>query len=99
MGLSRGRFTKEFKLAAVQRLEKGRRWRGGAGSGSEPERAAPLGAELRQEPGNTFPILRNRRWEGGRQGQPGPWAQCAIMPSTPAENAPQPSAFTAHTLV
>ena len=27
MGLSRRQFTKEFKLAAIQRLERGRGWR------------------------------------------------------------------------
>ena len=40
MGLSRRIFTKEFKLAAVQRLEQGDCSR----TGSEPERAAPLAA-------------------------------------------------------
>ena len=45
MGLSRRQFTKEFKLAAVRRLEQGVSIaRGGAGAGSEPERAAPLAA-------------------------------------------------------
>ena len=45
MGLSRRMFTKEFKLAAVRRLEQGSiDRRGGAGVGSEPERAAPLAA-------------------------------------------------------
>ena len=45
MGLSRRMFTKEFKLAAVQRLERGSfDRRGGAGVGGEPERAAPLAA-------------------------------------------------------
>ena len=45
MGLSRRKFTKEFKLAAVRRLEAGGiDRRGGAGAGSEPERAAPLAA-------------------------------------------------------
>jgi hypothetical protein len=45
MGLSRRMFTKEFKLAAVRRLE-AREFdrRGGAGVGGEPQRAAPLAA-------------------------------------------------------
>ena len=41
MGLSRRMFTKEFKLAAVQR-EFDRR--SGTGAGSESQRAAPLAA-------------------------------------------------------
>jgi len=45
MGLSRRTFTKEFKLAAVQRLEQGVSLGEVArGAGSEPERAAPLAA-------------------------------------------------------
>jgi len=45
MGLSRRMFTKEFKRAAVQRLEQGGfHRRGSAGAGSEPERVAPLAA-------------------------------------------------------
>ena len=43
MGLSRRTFTKEFKLAAVRRLEQGVFDRGGgARAGSEPQRVAPL---------------------------------------------------------
>ena len=45
MGLSRRKFTKEFKLAAVRRLEQGVSIaRGGAGAGGQPQRAAPLAA-------------------------------------------------------
>jgi transposase len=56
MGLSRRMFTKEFKLAAVQRLERG-------GSLGEVARALELNPnvlhrwrrEIRQGPGNVFP--------------------------------------------
>ena len=45
MGLSRRIFTKEFKLAAVRRLEQGSfDRRGGAGVGGKRQRAAPLAA-------------------------------------------------------
>ncbi len=45
MGLSRRQFTKEFKLAAVRRLEQGVSVaEGGSGSGGESERATPLAA-------------------------------------------------------
>src|SRR5665213_3005343 len=65
MGLSRRMFTKEFKLAAVQRLEQGvslsevalevnpnvlHRWR----------------REIRQGPGNVFPGHGKQRWAEGR---------------------------------
>ena len=43
MGLSRGRFTREFKLAAVQRLEQGISIAEVArGAGSQPQPAASL---------------------------------------------------------
>ena len=70
MGLSRRRFTKEFKLAAVQRLEMG-------ASLAEVARAFEVNPnvlhrwrrEFRQGPGNSFPGLGKRRWEEGRVAQ------------------------------
>ena len=44
MGLSRRMFTKEFKLAAVRRLEQGVSIGEGASVGGQPEPAAPLAA-------------------------------------------------------
>ena len=63
MGLSRRMFTKEFKLAAVQRLE-------GGGSIGEVSRAFEVNPnvlhrwrkEIRQGPGNAFPGHGKRRW-------------------------------------
>jgi transposase len=70
MGLSRRQFTKEFKLAAVQRLEMG-------ASVAEVARAFEVNPnvlhrwrrELRQGPGNAFPGLGKRRWEEGQVAQ------------------------------
>ena len=70
MGLSRRRFTKEFKLNAVQRLELGARL-------TEVARAFEVNPsvldrwrrELRQGPGNVFPGLGKRRWDEGRVAQ------------------------------
>ena len=70
MGLSRRRFTKEFKLAAVQRLEMG-------ASLAEVARAFEVNPnvlhrwrqEFRQGPGNAFPGLGKRRWEEGQVAQ------------------------------
>src|SRR5713226_3937535 len=67
MGLSRRQFTKEFKLAALQRLEMG-------ASVAEVARAFEVNPnvlhrwrrEFRQGPGNAFPGLGKRRWEEGR---------------------------------
>ena len=60
MGLSRRQFTKEFKLAAVRRLEQGVSIaRGGAGVGGEPERAAPLAAGV--PPGAGQRVSRQRQ--------------------------------------
>ena len=64
MGLSRRQFTKEFKLAAIQRLEMG-------ASVAEVARAFEVNPnvlhrwrrEFRQGPGNTFPGLGKRRWK------------------------------------
>src|SRR6266704_2491951 len=67
MGLSRRQFTKEFKLAAVRRLEQGV-------SIGEAARALEVNPnvlhrwrrELRQGPGNVFPGNGEQRWSGGR---------------------------------
>ena len=67
MGLSRRIFTKEFKLAAVQRLEQGVPL-------SEVARALEVNPnvlhrwrrELRQGPGNVFPGQGKQRWAEGR---------------------------------
>ena len=70
MGLSRRQFTKEFKLAAIERLEMG-------ASIAEVSRAFEVNPnvlhrwrrEFRQGPGNAFPGLGKRRWEEGRVAQ------------------------------
>ena len=70
MGLSRRQFTREFKLAAIQRLELG-------ASVTEVARAFEVNPnvlhrwrrEFRQGPGNVFPGLGKRRWEEGRVAQ------------------------------
>jgi transposase len=67
MGLSRRMFTKEFKLAAVQRLEQGV-------SMGEVARALEVNPnvlhrwrrEIRQGPGNAFPGHGKQRWAEGR---------------------------------
>src|SRR5881394_2349189 len=67
MGLSRRQFTKEFKLAAVRRLEQGV-------SIAEAARALEVNPnvlhrwrrEFRDGPGNAFPGLGKRRWAEGR---------------------------------
>ena len=67
MGLSRRMFTKEFKLAAVQRLERGV-------SMGEVARALEVNPnvlhrwrrEIRQGPGNVFPGQGKQRWSEGR---------------------------------
>ena len=70
MGLSRRQFTKEFKLAAIQRLEMG-------ASVAEVARAFEVNPnvlhrwrrEFRKGPANAFPGLGKRRWEEGRVAQ------------------------------
>ena len=65
--MSRRQFTKEFKLAAIQRLERGV-------SIGEVARALEVNPnvlhrwrqEFRQAPGNSFPGNGNRRWSEGR---------------------------------
>jgi transposase len=67
MGLSRRQFTKEFKLAAVRRLEEGV-------SMAEAARALEVNPnvlhrwkrEFRQGPGNAFPGYGQRRWSEGQ---------------------------------
>ena len=67
MGLSRRQFTREFKLAAVRRLEAGV-------SVAEVARALEVNPnvlhrwrrEFRQAPGNAFPGNGQRRWSEGR---------------------------------
>lgn len=67
MGLSRRRFTREFKMAAIQRLEQGI-------SIAEVARAMEVNpnllhrwrGEFRQGPGNAFPGHGQRRWSEGR---------------------------------
>src|SRR5436305_15100069 len=67
MGLSHRQFTKEFKLAAVRRLEQGV-------SIAEAARALEVNAnvlhrwrrEFRQGPGNAFPGNGKQRWSEGR---------------------------------
>src|SRR6202051_891032 len=67
MGLSRRMFTKEFKRAAVQRLERG-------SSMGEVARALEVNPnvlhrwrrEIRQGPGNVFPGHGKQRWSEGR---------------------------------
>ena len=67
MGWSRRQFTREFKLAAVRRLEEGV-------SLGEVARALEVNSnvlhrwrrEFRQGPGNAFPGAGKRRWSEGR---------------------------------
>jgi len=67
MGLSRRKFTKEFKLAAVRRLEQG-------ASVAEVVRAMEVNPnvlhrwrrEFREAPGNVFPGNGKQRWSEGR---------------------------------
>ena len=68
MGLSRRTFTREMKLAAVQRLETG-------SSIAEVARAFEVDPnvlhrwrrEFREGPGNVFPGLGKRRWDDTQQ--------------------------------
>jgi len=70
MGLSRRQFTKEFKVAALERLERG-------ATIAEVSRAFEVNPnvlhrwrrEFRQGPGNAFPGLGRRRWDEGRVAQ------------------------------
>lgn len=70
MGVSRRTFTKEFKLAAVRRLEVGV-------SMAEVARALEVNPsvlhrwvrEFRQAPGNAFPGHGQRRWSEGKMAE------------------------------
>lgn len=70
MGLSRRVFSKEFKLAAVQRLERG-------SSIAEVARALEVNGnvlhrwrrEIRQGPGNAFPGHGQQRWAETRMAE------------------------------
>jgi len=70
MGMSRRLFTKEFKLAAVRRLEEGV-------SIGEVARALEVNPnvlhrwrrEFRHGPGNAFPGQGQRRWSEGRMAE------------------------------
>jgi transposase len=67
MGMSRRQFTKEFKLAAVRRLEEGVSL-GELARGLEvnPNVLHRWRREFRQGPGNAFPGPGQRRWSEGR---------------------------------
>ena len=70
MGTTLRRFTKEMKLAAVQRLEQG-------SSAAEVARAFEINPnvlhrwrkEFRHGPGNSFPGVGKRRWDETKLGQ------------------------------
>ena len=67
MGLSRSRFTKEFKLAAVRRLEQGV----SIGVAARALEVSPnvlhrWRREFRRGPGNAFPGNGTQRWSEGR---------------------------------
>src|SRR5450432_1875259 len=67
MGLSRRQFTKEFKLAAVRRLEAGVSLAEVArGLEVNPNVLQRWRREFRQAPGNAFPGNGQRRWSEGR---------------------------------
>jgi transposase len=67
MGLSRRTFTKEFKLAAVRRLEAGVSMAEVArGLEVSPSVLQRWRHEFRQAPGNAFPGNGHRRWSEGR---------------------------------
>ena len=70
MGLSRRKFTKEMKLAAVQQLERG-------SSAAEVARAFEINPnvlhrwrkEFRHGPNNAFPGVGKRRWDEAKVAQ------------------------------
>jgi len=67
MGLSRRQFSKEFKLAAVRRLEAGVSLAEVArGLEVNPNVLQRWRREFRQVPGNAFPGNGQRRWSEGR---------------------------------
>ena len=66
MGLSRRQFSKEFKLAAVRRLEAGVSLAEVArGLEVNPNVLQRWRREFRQAPGNAFPGNGQRRWSEG----------------------------------
>src|ERR1700741_3600303 len=67
MGLSRRQFTKEFKLAAVRRLEQGVSIAEVArGVEVSPNVLHRWRREFREGPGNVFPGNGKQRWSEGR---------------------------------
>jgi len=67
MGLSRRQFTREFKLAAVRRLEEGISIAEMArGLEVNPNVLQRWRREFREGPGNAFPGKGQRRWSEGR---------------------------------
>jgi transposase len=70
MGVSRRKFTKEMKMAAIQQLEKG-------SSAAEVARAFEINAnllhrwrkEFRHGPGNAFPGVGKKRWDEAKVAQ------------------------------
>ena len=67
MGLSRRKFTKEFKLEAVRRLEAGVSLAEVArGVEVSPNVLQRWRREFRQAPGNAFPGHGQRRWSEGK---------------------------------
>jgi transposase len=67
MGLSHRRFSREFKLAAVRRLEEGVSIAEVArGLEVNPNVLHRWRREFRQGPGNVFPGHGQRRWSEGR---------------------------------
>ena len=67
MGMSHRRFTREFKLAAVRRLEEGVPIAEVArGLEVNPNVLHRWRREFRQGPGNAFPGPGQRRWSEGR---------------------------------
>jgi len=70
MGLSHRRFTREFKLAAVRRLEEGISIAEVArGLEVNPNVLHRWRREFRQGPGNAFPGYGQRRWSEGRMAE------------------------------
>jgi transposase len=70
MGLSRRMFTKEFKLAAVQRLERGSSLAEVArGLEVNPNVLHRWRREVRQGPGNVFPGHGKQRWAEERMAE------------------------------
>jgi transposase len=67
MGLSRRKFTKEFKLAAIRRLEQGTPIAEvSRGLEVNPNVLHRWRREFRQGPGNVFPGNGKQRWSEGR---------------------------------